>query len=180
MPLSKKKNYTAKEFLELIGETNQSYELINGEIIAQAAPSILHQRISREVTYTFNSYIKSKSGKCEVFSAPTDVLINDSNVVQPDIFIGCDPDKFDKQKYNGAPDLVIEIVSQNRSDDFTKKLELYKNSGVREYWIIDPENERTVVYLFGDSIGLNLYTFDMPVPVGIYGGEVSITVAEMM
>ncbi len=180
MPLSEKKTYTADEFLALIGETNKSYELINGEIIAQAAPNILHQRISREVTYAFNSFIKSRGGKCEIFNAPTDVKLKDDTVVQPDIFIGCDPDKFDDHKYNGAPDLVIEIVSSNRSDDFTKKLALYKSTGVREYWIIDPENERTVVYLFGESIGLNIYTFDMPIPVGIYDGEFSITVAEMI
>lgn len=180
MPLTDNKKYTADEFFELIGETNQSYELMNGEVVAQAAPSILHQRISKRVTAKLDAFILSKGGKCEVFSAPTDVQIDENNVVQPDIFIGCDPDKFDEHKFNGAPDFVIEIVSSNRSDDFTKKLELYKNCGVREYWIIDPENERTVVYQFGEKLSVNIYTFDKPVPVGIYGGEVTVTVSELI
>ena len=71
-------------------------------------------------------------------------------------------------------------MSSNRSEDFTRKLELYKNSGVREYWIIDPENERIVVYLFGEKLAVNIYTFDQAVPVEIYGGELTVTLSEMI
>lgn len=180
MPLTENKRYTAEEFLALQPDTNELCELLEGEIVMQAAPNIMHQRISREVSYKLVSFIKSKGGRCEVFNAPTDVMIDDENVVQPDIFIGCDPDRFDKQKYNGAPDFVIEIVSSNATDDYSRKLDLYKRSGVREYWIIDPGSERVVVYIFSPQYELNIYTFDMPIPVGIYGGEVSIRVDEMI
>ncbi|WP_028509134.1 Uma2 family endonuclease [Ruminococcus sp. NK3A76] len=180
MPLKENRKYTAEEYLALTPETNEKSELIYGEIVAQAAPSIQHQRISREVSFQLVSYVKSKGGKCEVFSAPTDVKLDEYTVVQPDIFIGCDPERFDKQKFNGAPDLVIEIVSSNLTDDYSTKLELYKNSGVREYWIIDPKVEKTVVYLFGDRVEVNIYTFDKPIPVSLYNGEISITVKDML
>ena len=75
---------------------------------------------------------------------------------------------------------MIEIVSSNATDDYSRKLDLYKRSGVREYWIIDPGSERVVVYIFSPQYELNIYTFDMPIPVGIYGGEVSIRVDEMI
>lgn len=180
MPLSKEQKYTAEEFFKLVPETNESYELINGEIVAQAAPSILHQTISGEVSFALRDHIKKKKGGCKVFEAPTDVKLSEDTVVQPDILVICDSSKIDEKHINGAPDLIIEIASGNSYLDYSYKLDLYRNSGVREYWIIDPKSERTVVYLFGDRAEVNIYTFDKPIPVGIYGGEISIAVAELM
>ena len=93
MPLTENKRYTAEEFLALQPETNELCELLEGEIVMQAAPNIMHQRISKRITSKLDSFILSKGGRCEVFNAPTDVMIDDENVVQPDIFIGCDPDR---------------------------------------------------------------------------------------
>ncbi len=182
MPFPEGHRYTAEEFLKLTSENeSERYELINGEVFALAAPSIFHQRLSMRLSVHVGGYILSKKGKCEPFAAPTDVLLDDSNVVQPDFFVLCDPTKTDKKRCYGAPDLVIEISSSDRSLDFTRKLSLYKDSGVREYWIIDPASEKVLVYSFEKSMNtVNIYSFYDTVPVGIYGGELSICIDELI
>jgi len=169
MPFPKDGKYTAEEFFALIPEDDDKmYELYNGEIVSQASPSRLHQRIAMKISATIDQYISAQNGKCEVYSAPTDVKLDDDIVVIPDVFITCDNDKWDEQKYNGAPDFIIEIVSSNRSDDFVRKLELYQKYGVREYWIVDPESKRVVVYYFKENNNIKIYNFDQNIPVGIY------------
>lgn len=181
MAIPQEKKYTANEFFALTPESNsERYELIYGDIVALAAPNINHQRISGRLNFELTNYIKRKNGKCEVFSAPTDVQLSCNTVVQPDIFVTCDSDKFDEQKYNGAPDLVIEITSSNRSDDFTRKVALYAESGVREYWIVDTLYQRVIVYFFDKSNSPNIYTFDTSVPVGIYDRKLEINIDELL
>lgn len=102
---------------------------------------------------------------------PFDVKLSDRplTIVQPDLMIICDKDKLDGKRCNGAPDFIIEIVSPgNASDDYVKKLYYYKNCGVREYWIVDP-NRRTVTvnYFEGDSITVQ-YPFGAAIKVNIY------------
>ena len=170
MPYPKDRKYTAEEFFALIPESNsEMYELYNGEIVALASPSILHQKISMEISSEIRNYIKSNKGDCEVFAAPFDVKLDDDTVVIPDISVICDPSKLsDGKRCNGAPDFIIEIVSSNRSNDFVRKLELYQKYGVREYWIVDPESKRVVVYYFKENNNIKIYTFDQNIPVGIY------------
>ena len=180
MPMPKGEKITAKEFFEKVPETNEMLELIGGEIVSQAAPGRTHQRIVGRVFNKILNYIESKGGKCEPYIAPFDVVLDDSHVVQPDVFVVCEPDKVDEKRMYGAPDMVVEVISTNRRDDTVRKLELYKNHNVREYWIIDPESERVLVYIFGDNTSINIYTFEQAIPVGIYGGELTITVEDML
>ena len=115
-------------------------------------------------------------------SSFSDVQLDDHNLVIPDVFIACHPDWFDSQKYNGAPDFVAEVVSTNRSDDFDRKLWLYRIHGVREYWIIDPKHEKVLVYFFEESAFPNMYSFDTPIPVRIYQNAehpLSIIISEL-
>ncbi|MCM1524631.1 MAG: Uma2 family endonuclease [Ruminococcus sp.] len=166
--MSIEKQYNADEFYKL--DITEPCELINGQIVNMSpSPSIKHQQISGEICYTIKKYIKRNNGKCRVFDAPTDVKLNDKTIVVPDVFVACDPDKFDEQKYNGAPDLIIEIVSPNNSErDYKDKLLLYKTACVKEYWIIDPTNERVIVYLFGQPNITEFYTFNDTIKVGLY------------
>lgn len=182
MPIPHDRKYTAEEFLKLTAEDDsERYELINGEIVAQAAPSIFHQRISMRLSVKIGSFIMSNNGKCEPFAAPTDVMLDDENVVQPDFFILCDTSKLDDKRCYGAPDFIVEIASSNRSADFTRKLSLYKESGVREYWIIDPASEKILVYLFEKSLNtVNIYSFIDAVPVGIYDGKLTICIKDLL
>ena len=179
------KKYTSDEFFALGKFDDTLRELINGDVVALASPNIAHQRLTRNILFEIESYIRRNSGKCEVFSAPTDVKLDNINVVVPDIFIACKPENFDKQKYNGAPEFIIEIVSTNRIDDYVRKLSLYQTHGVREYWIIDPEEERTLRYCFINEkkADMTAYKFDEAVPVGIYSSNASpliINISELL
>lgn len=184
MPFPKDGKYTAEEFFALIPESNnERYELHNGELVALASPSLKHQRISIEISSEIRNYIKTNKGKCEVLAAPFDVKLNDNTVVIPDILVVCDSSKLDDKRCNGAPDFIVEVTSGNRSNDFTKKLSLYQEYGVREYWIVDPAYERVVVYFFDESYFPNIYTFDQNIPVGIYQKneiKLEINIAELL
>ncbi len=146
-------------------------EVFDGQIYYMSSPSQEHQTISIELSTILNIYIKSKSGSCRVFHAPFDVKLSDTplTIVQPDLMIVCDKEKLDGKRCNGAPDFVIEIVSPgNPADDYIRKLYYYKNSGVREYWIVDPRRKTvTVNYFEGDILNIQ-YSFDSTIKVHIY------------
>ncbi|MBR6337784.1 MAG: Uma2 family endonuclease, partial [Ruminococcus sp.] len=154
------------------------YELIDGEIVALASPDIKHHDITTELFSRLREYIKANGGDCKPFHSPVDVCLDYYNCVQPDVFVVCDPSKIDDKRVTGAPDFIIEVVSSNRSDDYVRKLSLYKDKGVREYWIIDPKFERTLVYCFDKDDYPQVYTFSQHIPVGIYNGELEICVGE--
>ena len=90
-------------------------------------------------------------------------------IVQPDLMVICDKDKLDTKRCNGSPDFIIEIVSpSNPADDYIRKLYYYKNYGVREYWIVDPQRKSVTVNYFEKDI-LNVpYTFNSVIKVNIY------------
>lgn len=146
-------------------------ELIDGQIYYQACPSRLHQKIVHQLSYEIEHYIRGKQGECEVYVAPFAVFPygDDSHYVEPDVSVICDKDKLDDRGCNGAPDWIIEILSpSNANHDSVRKLRLYKAVGVREYWIVDPENKMVVVYAFGDTDKITTYTFDELVVSGIF------------
>lgn len=174
--------YTADDFFRINADSDSSerYELINGDIVAHAAPSVIHQRILGKLYRKFGDFIDSNKGSCEPFISPVDVVLDDENVVQPDFFIVCNPDVIDDKRCNGAPDFIVEITSSNYTNDYIDKLALYKNSGVREYWIVDPSYSRVLVYFFEKGNSPSIYTFDMDIPVSIYEGKLSINISEML
>ena len=149
----------------------QRMEVFDGIAYNMASPSQLHQSILTELLVSLRNYIRENNGGCSVFPAPFDVKLNDSplTIVQPDLMIVCDRDKLDGKRCNGAPDFIIEIVSPgNPSDDYIRKLYYYKNYGVREYWIVDPQRKTVTVNYFENDL-LNVpYTFDSVIKVNIY------------
>lgn len=150
---------------------NTRAEVFDGILYNMSSPSQLHQTLLTELLVTIRNYIKGKNGSCSVFPAPFDVKLNDSplTIVQPDIMIVCDKSKLDGKRCNGAPDFIIEIVSPgNPSDDYIKKLYYYKNYGVREYWIVDPQRRSVTVNSFEKNVLSVPYTFDSIIKVGIY------------
>ncbi len=129
----------------------QAVELVKGKILPMAAPSRIHQEISRELNGILYEHFKSHP--CRFYAAPFDVRLYDKrksakanknvySVVQPDICIVCDLKKLDDKGCLGAPDLVVEILSPGNSakEMKTKKL-LYEENEILEYWIFDPERE---------------------------------------
>lgn len=162
------KPYTIDDIYAL--PEGQRAELIDGQIYMMAPPNRKHQTIVRELFTSINSYIKSKAGSCEPFFAPFAVFLNedDTNYVEPDISVICDREKLTDKGCSGAPDWVIEVVSPgSRRIDYFTKLFKYRTSGVREYWIVDPEKNRILVYNF-ESEDTGDYTFFDSVKANIY------------
>ena len=165
-----RKVYTIDDIYSL--PDGERAELIDGQIYYMAPPSRRHQDISGELFATIREYIKSNNGSCRTYTAPFAVFLNtdDWNYVEPDISVICDPSKLNDKGCIGAPDWIIEIVSPNsRTMDYTTKLFKYRTAGVREYWIVDSDKNRIMVYTFGTD-NMNEYTFTDTIPVGIYPG----------
>ena len=166
-----KKSYTIVDYYNL--PENVRAEIIDGQIYYQAAPSRIHQEILGELYTIIHNYIKSKKGSCKVYPAPFAVELGESDrltIVEPDISIICNPDKLTDRGCIGAPDWIIEIVSpSNSSHDYVKKLNLYANTGVREYWIVNPMKKNIYVYYFEENqFETMVYTFQNKVKVNIY------------
>lgn len=161
--------HTTLEEYDALPEDTRA-EIFDGQIFYMPSPSQEHQTISMELSTILNTYIKNNKGDCRVFHAPFDVKLSDSplTVVQPDLMIICDKNKLDGKRCNGAPDFIIEIVSPgNPADDYIRKLYHYKNAGVREYWIVDPQRKNITVNYFAGNL-LNVpYTFNSVIKVNI-------------
>jgi Uma2 family endonuclease len=169
MSLPQAKLYTIEDIYDL--PEGSRAELIDGQIYYMAPPSMIHQRISSFLHGCIARYITDNHGTCEIFAAPFAVFLNQDsiNYVEPDISVICDPSKITPRGCSGAPDWVIEIVSpSSKNMDYFTKLFKYRNSGVHEYWIVDPIKRNISVYNF-DKEEMNSYTFSDSVPVGIYG-----------
>jgi Uma2 family endonuclease len=147
---------TVKEFraMEFPENDYYIYELINGIIMKKAAPKPIHQEISSELEFAIKLFLKNNDiGK--MYHAPIDVFFDDENQTQPDIlFIKKDREFIiDKQEgIMGAPDLIVEILSPGsyKADKIDKK-NLYERFGVKEYWIIDPNNKVVEAFVMNDN-----------------------------
>ncbi len=171
MPLLQPQTETVTlEQYETLPENTRA-EVFDGVIYNMASPSQNHQTILTELLVLLRNYIYNKNGGCFVFPAPFDVKLNDNplTIVQPDIMVICDKNKLDGKRCNGAPDFIIEIVSPgNPADDYIRKLYYYKNYGVREYWIVDPQRKSVTINYFEGNL-LNIpYTFNSIIKVNIY------------
>lgn len=162
--------YTVED-IEALPEEVQA-ELIDGELfVRMETPSVEHQDISMGLSFQIELYIQRKMGKCRVYQGRLGVRIKKDihNYVEPDIALVCDEEKLDRKGCYGAPDLVIEIVSpSNRKMDYVRKLNLYHEAGVREYWIVDPKHRQVTVYCWEQSDQPTLYPFSERIKVGVY------------
>ena len=166
--LAQDKLYTINDIYSL--PDGERAELIDGQIYFMAPPTRKHQDIAGELFGTIWEYIRANTGSCRPYVAPFAVFLNenDRNYVEPDISVICDKSKLTDKGCSGAPDWIIEIVSpSSRRMDYFTKLFKYRTSGVREYWIVDPEKNRILVYNF-ESEDTGDYTFSDSVKAGIY------------
>ncbi|MBQ8927607.1 MAG: Uma2 family endonuclease [Oscillospiraceae bacterium] len=173
------KKLTAQEYFKLTAQREDRTELLYGQIVAMSSPNRMHQHIAYNLYSTISAFIRNNNGPCEV-NGEIDVKLDEENVVVPDISVTCDPSKLDEHGCNGAPDWVVEVLSTNRRNDLVEKLGLYQSAGVREYWIVDPKNEKTLVYFFEKNDLPDIYTFDTPIPVQIYDRALTIRIADLV
>jgi prevent-host-death family protein len=144
---------TYEEFIEI--DDGNRYEYIYEAVHLLSSPSVGHQYISGEIYAILNNYFKDKP--CIPFAAPFDVTLyvdEITHVVQPDLLVVCDVKHLDGgAKYNGIPSLVIEILSPSTSKkDMFIKSELYSKAGINEYWIVDPESKKILLYNYLQNV----------------------------
>ncbi len=177
------KRYTYADYITW--QFDDMVELIKGKIFKMSpAPNMKHQRISLKLSSKIDRFLEGN--KCEVFTAPFDVRLSlpkkkqtkdkIDTVVQPDVCVICDLNKLDKQGCIGAPDWVIEILSKSTSKkDLTEKFDIYQEAGVKEYWIVRPDEESVTTYLLDGSGSYKIvrqkpYLKEESVPVSIFPG----------
>ena len=148
---NKTKKYTYEDYCKI--SNDKRYELIEGELLMTPSPVTRHQRISRRLEFILEKFI-TENNLGELFDAPYDVYFDNENVVQPDLlFISKDSLHIIGEKnVHGAPDLVIEIISENSAyRDMVQKKKLYAKFGVKEYWVVIPEGEEIEIYTLKDK-----------------------------
>lgn len=180
MPLLKENSFTTQDILNL--PEGERAELLDGALYMMAPPSSTHQILVMGLSAAFFNYIQKKGGPCKVLPAPFAVFIkkDDSNYVEPDVSVICNTDLISDRGCEGAPDLVIEVVSpSSRRMDYTLKNALYSSAGVREYWIVDPEKMRTTVYYYEQDAAPMIIPFSQEVSSGIYE-DLSITISDLL
>lgn len=160
---AEKERYTFADVLTWPGD--ERAELIDGEVVMMAPPTTTHQLISGEIFRQLANYLEGK--KCRAIPAPFAVRLFEKDgeapedigtVVEPDISIVCDTSKLDKHGCKGAPDMVVEILSPStQRHDRLVKLSLYQRAGVREYWIVNPEDQTVQVMLMDGGGVLQLH-----------------------
>ncbi len=176
----KQGEYTIEDYYALPDDIRA--ELIDGEIYDMSAPQVVHQVLLGSLFNRLSEFVKQKGRQCLPMVAPVDVQLDmdDKTMVQPDILVLCDRSKLKKRVIYGAPDMIIEILSKStwKKDAFVK-LEKYLDAGVREYWVVDPDRKKVIVYDFEYNPMTVIYGFEEEVPVRIFGGECVIDFGEI-
>jgi len=177
--LGKKQGEYTLEDLEKLPDDVRA-ELIDGVLYIAASPSLPHQLILGEILHTVKEHIRKNRGQCIAVTAPSDVMFrkDDTNLYQPDLYVVCDRSKLVRGGVIGVPDFIVEILSPStRKKDMLVKLSKYLENDVREYWIVDPDEKRIMVYAEteeGDDVDLKIYGFADVVPVGIFDGQCQV------
>ncbi len=176
----KQGEYTLEDYYALPDE--ERVELIDGVIYDKNAPLSTHQLIAGHLYYLLFRALAEQKADCTPFIAPVDVKLDDDNrtMVQPDVILLCDKKKFSKKCLTGAPEFLAEVLSPStRRKDLYLKLQKYANAGVLEYWIVDPDQRRIIVYQFEKDNDITIYSFRDTIPLGISNGSVSIDFSEI-
>ena len=160
---AEKERYTFADCLTW--RVDERIEIVDGEAVMMAPPTTAHQLISGEMFRQLANYLEGK--KCRAIPAPFAVRLFEKDgdspedvdtMVEPDISIVCDSSRLDKHGCKGAPDMVVEILSPStQRHDRLVKLGLYQRARVREYWIVNPEDQTVQVMLLDDGGVLQLH-----------------------
>ena len=140
------KKYMYDDYVNL--PEGSAYQLINGELIMSPAPNLYHQKILNNILILLNNF-NSKINFGDIYPSPVDVYFEEYETYQPDIvFVSKERSQILKEtKIEGAPDLVIEILSESSAYyDLKHKKNIYEKYGVKEYWIVDPIDKSVEIY----------------------------------
>jgi Uma2 family endonuclease len=117
-------------------------EIFDGELFVTPSPTPIHQRVAKRLTLQLESYFGGR-GLGEVFVAPLDTILGPHDVAEPDLLIVTDPTIVTKRAIEGAPAVVVEVLSPSTANrDRIVKARRYAAAGIAHYWIVDIDRKR--------------------------------------
>ncbi len=135
------KPFTYQDYLQLPDEPGYRYEVLEGILVKEPSPNVIHQRVSRRLLRILEDYFCAVDPEGEMFIAPLDTTLGEINVVQPDLFYVSGEQKsiIKEARIDGPPTLIVEILSPpSHRKDRLQKMRIYQKSRVQHYWIVDP------------------------------------------
>lgn len=178
--VKKQGEYTVEDYMAL--PDGDRKELIDGVFYDMATPTNVHQEVVGYMFLEIGNFIRKNKGKCRAVLAPSAVQLDCDNktMVEPDIYIVCNPDKVKKFGNYGAPDFVLEVLSDStRNKDLKIKSFKYMNAGVREIWYIDLKTRTLITYYEGDDYLPAIHPLEGTLGLAIYDGRLEINLAEL-
>ncbi|MDO9536307.1 MAG: Uma2 family endonuclease [Bacillota bacterium] len=151
---SKQDGYTYEDYLKIPEEPGYRFEILKGYLVKEPTPTVHHQRVSRELGRQLMTFFDGFDSEGELFFAPLDVTLTNSNVLQPDILFvyGTKKEILRRERIDGVCDLVVEIMSPtNRRKDRLRKMEIYRKAGIPHYWLVDPEENTLEAFILRDG-----------------------------
>lgn len=138
------RRYTYQDYLTLPEEPGFRFEILEGVLMKDPSPNVMHQRVSRRLQRILEDYFWEVDSEGEIFNAPLDVTFHDITVVQPDVFYVSGEQKqiVKDARIDGPPTLVVEVLSpSSRRKDRLQKLRIYQGARVQHYWLVNPEEK---------------------------------------
>jgi len=178
--IKKPGEYTVEDYMAL--PDGDRKELIDGVFYDMATPLFIHQAVAASLFYKIQSFIKENKGDCIAVMAPSAVQLDcdDKTMVEPDIYIICNRDKIKRFGVYGAPDFVLEVLSDStRNKDLKIKSFKYMNAGVREIWYIDLKTRTLITYYEGDDYLPAIHPLEGTFGLAIYNSKLMIDLAEL-
>lgn len=149
------KKYTYQDYLEIPEEPGYRFEILDGILIKEPSPNVMHQRVSRRLQRVLEDYFWQHDPQGEIFNSPLDTTLYDINVVQPDLLYvaGENKDIVKDTRIDGPPTLIVEILSPStRRKDRLVKRNIYQRAGVKHYWLVDPDEKTVECFVLKDSL----------------------------
>lgn len=149
------KKLTYQDYLDIPEEPGYRFEILDGMLIKEPSPSVMHQRASRKLQRILEDYFEDVDPEGEVFDAPLDVTPLDFNVVQPDLFYVSGEQKLivKEARIDGPPVLVVEVMSPSSArKDRLQKMRIYQKAQVQHYWLVDPQEKTLECFAWHDGV----------------------------
>lgn len=146
---------TYQDYLQLPEEPGVSFEILDGVLIREPSPSVIHQRVSRRLQRILEDYVAAVDPAGEVFDSPLDVTLGDYTVVQPDLLYvaGAQGQQVLPDRIDGPPTLVVEILSPSTvRKDRVAKMRVYQRAQIANYWLVYPEEKSMECFALRDGI----------------------------
>ena len=149
------KKLTYQDYLDIPDEPGYRFEILDGMLVKEPSPSVMHQRASRNLHRILEDYFWHVDPQGEIFNAPLDVTLLDFNVVQPDVFYVSGEQQLmvKDNRVDGPPALVVEILSPSTSrKDRLQKMRVYQEAQVKHYWLVNPQEKTLECFAWRDGV----------------------------